>query len=234
MMGPRRVPDERPTFKECFGFPVGSPEARRDVLVGGALLLLGPVGWVLNLGQRLDVVQRLYRADPPYFRGFAPWTRTFARGLKAVCAIAVYLAPAALLGGAGAWLWWRAAAPRTAAALWSTAAAAFAWAVFSLPGGMTYNAAFGDVSYLYRPDKAFRRALAGGRAYLWAWLIGGGAVALSLAGLLAGGVGFLWTSVWAWTVVGYAFSRALVLPRRPRPPAAGGPASGAGAARTGA
>lgn len=82
---------------------------------------------------------------------------------------------------------------------------------FSLPGGMTYNAAFDDISYLYRPDRAFRRAVAGGGAYLRAWLIGASAILLSTLGIAACGIGFFYTSVWAWSVVGYAFSRSLVL-----------------------
>ena len=79
---------------------------------------------------------------------------------------------------------------------------------------MTYNAAFHDISYLYRPDRAFARAWEGGKDYLWAWIIALSAILISFLGLLALGIGFLYTSVWAWMVVGYAFSRALSL-RRP-------------------
>ena len=63
---------------------------------------------------------------------------------------------------------------------------------------------------LYRPDKAWVIAKAGGSRYLKAWLIGLTAIMLSFAGLLVLGVGFLFSSVWAWSVVGYAFSRALL------------------------
>ena len=58
---------------------------------------------------------------------------------------------------------------------------------------------------------ALRRALEGGWAYAWAWVIALSAVTLSSLGLLLLGVGFFYTSVWAWMVVGYAFSRALSL-----------------------
>ncbi len=189
-------------LRECFRFPLATAEARRDLLVGGALMFTTLPGWILNLGHRLDTVRRLHLGDPPWFRGFAPWRRTFVRGLTAWLAIAIYLSPAALFG-LGAWFgspW-----------LWAPCGVAFALAIFSLPGGMTYNAAFGDIRYLYRPDRAFRRAIEGGRAYLHAWAIALAAISLSLLGLLALGVGFFWTSVWAWNVVGYAFSRALAL-----------------------
>jgi len=87
----------------------------------------------------------------------------------------------------------------------------FVLAIYILPGGMTYNAAFNDISYLYRPDRALVRAFEGGTAYLHAWLISPTAIALSFLGLLALGIGFFYTSVWAWMVAGYAFSRALSL-----------------------
>jgi hypothetical protein len=199
-----------PTFGECFAFPLSSREARRDLFAGGTFLFAPFVGWILNLGHRLEVIGRLCRDDPPYFRGFdRPPLRVFSRGLQAFFAIALYLSPstaaaaasfAASQSGGGA-----------ALPLAILAGALFAAAVYVLPGGMTYNAAYDDMSYLYRPDKAFRRAVAGGSAYRRAWLIGLAAIALSPLGLLAFGVGFFYTSVWAWTVIGYAFSRALIL-----------------------
>lgn len=198
------------TFLDCFAFPLRTRAARRDLAVGALLLLTTLPGWICNLGHRLEVVYRLVHDDEPYFRGFQPLALTFTRGLAAWFAITLYLTPAVLCATLSWCLWseW-ARVPFALAALLS-----FALAIFSLPGGMTYNAAFRDVSYLYRPDKAFRRALEGGQLYLKAWCIGGSAVLLSSLGLLAAGVGFLVTSVWAWMVVGYAFSRSLALTAR--------------------
>ncbi len=202
----RRVPPRKPspTFAESFRFPLATPEARRDVVVGGLWLLLTLPGWILNLGHRLNVVARLHSGEVPYFRGFDPLGATFVRGLRAFAAISVYLSPSAVCMGAG-WVMER------DVALLTLGGALFVLAIFALPGGMTYNAAFDDLSYLYRPDRAFRRAVQGGRAYLKAWSIAMAAVSLSLLGLLALGVGFLFTSVWAWSVVGHAFARALVM-----------------------
>jgi hypothetical protein len=207
-----------PGLRECFAFPLASPEARRDVLVGGTLLLLGLVGWILNLGHRLEVVHRVHRGDAQPFHGFSPWGATFLRGLQAFVAISLYLAPAALTFAGGLLAAER--APGTivpmgiggvTGVLFGASFVLFWLGVFCLPGGMTYNAVHRDITYLYRPDKAMRRALAGGRAYLWGWAIALAAISLSLLGLLALGIGFLYTSVWAWSVVGYAFSRSLAL-----------------------
>lgn len=194
-----------PSFAECFRFPVATRDARRDLLIGGTLLLLTVPGWILNMGHRLTVVSRAWHDDPPYFRGFRPWRQTFRRGLQALTAIVVYLSPASALAVL-AWLSWPG---RTAWLAAVAAALLFGVGVFALPGGMTHNAVAGDLSYLVRPDRALRTALAGGRAYLKAWLIAASAVALSFVGLTAAVVGFLYTSVWAWSVVGFAFTSAL-------------------------
>lgn len=197
------------SFRRAFSFPLETSEARRDILVGGVILLCGLIfGWILNLGYRLAVVERLVRGDRPYFRGFAPWRKTFRRGCVAFVAIAGYLSPAVALGlvaahldareqGGGHWLF----------ALLSLIL--FVLAIFTLPGGMTVYAAEGTTHVLSSPKRAFIRAWTRRSIYLKAWGISLAAVTLSFAGLLALGVGFLFTSVWAWEVVGYAFTIAL-------------------------
>jgi hypothetical protein len=68
-----------------------------------------------------------------------------------------------------------------------------------------YCVAF-DLSEVYNPFKALRRVGEGGRAYWHAWVIALCALALSFAGLLVFGVGFLVTSVWFWQVAGFSFA----------------------------
>ena len=192
-----------PGLGESFMFPLSTRAARTDPLVGGtALILLLPLGWVLNMGHRLDVVERVFHGHRPYFRGFAPWPLTLLRGLHATAAILIYLSPSALCATAH----WQGVPFLALPGL-----LLFFVAIYALPGGMTYNAAHRDISYLYRPDRALRRAIAGGRHYLRAWGIALLAICLSSLGILGLGVGFFYTSVWAWMVVGYAFSRALSL-----------------------
>jgi uncharacterized membrane protein len=193
------------SFRDCFTFPIATPAGRRDIFVGGLLLLTLLFGWILNLGHRLEVVHRLANQDAPYFRGFAPWQLTFRLGLRAFTAITLYLMPSILFA-----LLAMAAHDILQTILFIFALIFFLLAIFVLPGGMTHNAATRDMTLLYRPDKAWAIAKSGGRRYLKAWLIALTAVTLSLAGLLVFGIGFLFSSVWAWSVVGYAFSRALL------------------------
>jgi hypothetical protein len=197
-----------PDLLTCFRFPLAGPAARRDVLIGGTLLFGPGIGWIFNLGHRLEVVYRLAHDDTPLFRGFRPWGKTFLRGLQACSAILTYLSPAMALGLASFWTW---RSESTSWPLYAVLALILGiLAVYVLPGGMTHNAAYRDMSLLYRPDKALRVAISGGRHYLKAWGIALVAICLSILGLPFFGIGFFYTSVWAWSVVGYAFSVALL------------------------
>ena len=196
------------TLRDAFAFPVATKDARKDLLIGGCLLFLLLVGWILNLGNRLNVVSRLGAGDRPYFRAFRPWGYTFTRGCISFATISGYLAPAALFGLLAFWF----RQQRFDAGHYSMAvlsALAFGLGVFTLPGCMTVYAVEGDARVLRRPLAAFRRAWTHRRAYLHAWRISLLSIALSLLGLLILGVGFLFTSVWAWDVVGYAFTVAM-------------------------
>jgi len=199
----------RLTIRDAFLFPIESKEARKDLFIGGCLILtLLIIGWILNLGNRLNVVSRLGAGDRPYFRGFKPWRQTFVRGCMSFAAISAYLAPAGVFGLLAFFFRQRGAASGhyLCAAL---SALAFCLGVFTLPGCMTVYAVEGDPQALRRPATAFQRAWDHRKAYLFAWWIAILSILLSFLGILAAGVGFLFTSVWAWDVVGYAFTVAM-------------------------
>ena len=213
------------SFMHCFYFPLSSPQARKDWLWGSLLLYTLFIGWIFNLGHRLDVVHRIFHHQPPYYRGFRPFTQTFLRGLQACLAITLYLSPAVIMGGLSYICY-----PHQAVYLLiPLCILLFVLAIFTLPGGMTYNAAYRDITYLYRPDKAFKRSVQAGKPYLKAWLIALSAITLSLSLIGLYPLAFDWpnfiedwpilipavfiffmASVWAWNVVGYAFSQAIV------------------------
>jgi hypothetical protein len=210
MMNPHHLPAQL-TLADAFRFPVATKDARRDVLIGGSLLFLLIVGWILNLGNRLNVVMRFSADDRPYFRGFRPWGYTFTRGCVSFATISCYLAPAAALGIAAFWCRQNGIAfGHYACAVLS--ALAFVLGVFTLPGCMTVYAVEGDSRVLRRPIAAFQRAWSHRRMYLFAWWIATASIVLSFVGLLGLGIGFFFTSVWAWDVVGYAFTVALYSP----------------------
>jgi hypothetical protein len=208
-------------WKDAFLFPVETPEARRDVLIGGTLILfLWPIGWVLNLGNRLNVVARLHSGRSPYFTGFRPWTSALMRGCISATAIAAYLSPSIVLGALAYYAYSKGTTHLMVVGIGIASGVAFVLAVFTLPGCMTVYAVEGDAAVLRNPVSAFRRAWSRRRVYCRAWAIALASVTLSFAGALAAVVGFLYTSVWSWDVVGYAFTVAMYVPlehtRNPR------------------
>lgn len=169
------------------------------------------VGWILNLGNRLNVVERLYAGQPPYFTGFRPWSSSFCRGCVSFAAIATYLSPSMIFGATAVYLKLHGNdAVHYAFAVLSVIF--FALGVFTLPGCMTVYAAENDKHVLLHPLAAFRRSWQQRKHYLLAWRIAICSILLSLGGLLFLGVGFFFTSVWAWEVVGYAFTVAMYMP----------------------
>jgi hypothetical protein len=54
------------TLVNAFRFPVQSPAACRDLALGGLLLWIPVVGFVLNMGYRLQLVHRLQKGESPW------------------------------------------------------------------------------------------------------------------------------------------------------------------------
>lgn len=185
-------------LRTSFAFPLQSARSRREVLIGAALLLIPFVGWLLNMGHRVMMVHRMLHGEPawPAWRGYGELLR---HGLVTFAGMLYYYAPGlALL--AAAWL-------RNAPALGAAGALLLVLATLAIPGYMTHYCRAFDAAEIFNPARALGRALQGGAAYWRAWAISLAALALSFAGLLALGVGFLVTSVWFWQVAGFSFAR---------------------------
>lgn len=189
------------SLQHAFWFPLQVPAARRDVLIGGLLLLVPGLGWVLNMGHRLRIVHRMQHGEeswPAWSGGAAAWWDLFKHGTITTIGIAVYHLPAA------PFIWW--AQKSGSLAIWAAAAAVWLACSFIVPGFMTFYARTYDVREIMDPRRAMRRAFQGGRPYLHAWGITVCAGLLSWLGLLGFGVGFLFTSVWFWQVAAFSFA----------------------------
>lgn len=180
-----------------FAFPLQSERARREVLIGAALLLVPVVGWLLNMGHRIEMVHRMQHGLPAW-PAWGQWGRLLKHGIITWLGMVYYFTPAGLLA-LGAWRWdlpW----------LLAPSALLFFVATVAIPGYMSHYCVRFDPSEIYNPLKAFSRVIQGGAAYWKAWGIALSALALSFLGLLALGVGFLVTSVWFWQVAGFSFA----------------------------
>jgi hypothetical protein len=198
------------SLKQAFLFPVNSQQGREDVLMGGLFLILFlPIGWILNMGHRLNTVRNFYAGHHPASAGFYPIDKTFSRGLIALKTILLYLLPAMLSGIATlASFYFQLDGLMVASCLFFSLLL-FVLGVFILPGCMTVYAVEEDPAVLKQPIKAFKRAWVKRKCYVKAWWIGLLAIALSFVGLVPYVLGWVFTSVWAWEVVGYVFTIAL-------------------------
>jgi hypothetical protein len=198
------------SLKQAFLFPVNSKQGREDVLTGGLFLLLFlPVGWILNMGHRLNTVRNFYAGQHPASAGFYPIDKTFNRGLVALKTILLYLSPAMFSAIAALLSFWFQAGWVISVSFLFCSFMFFVLGVFVLPGCMTVYAVEEDPTVLNQPIKAFKRAWAKRKCYTKAWWIALLAITLSFLGLMPYVLGWVFTSVWAWEVVGYVFTIAL-------------------------
>ncbi|GIG62699.1 hypothetical protein Lfu02_70710 [Longispora fulva] len=184
-------------LRTSLWFPIAERAARVDVLIGAAWLLVPVVGWLLNLGHRVQVVHRLQHGQPA-FPGWRHPGRLLRHGLITAGAMVCYTAPGGVLLAAGLY--------GDSVVVAVAGGVLFTVAVAAIPGFMTHYCLAFDVAELLRPVRALRRVAACGAGYWRAWGIALTSLAVSLLGLLAGGIGFAVTSVWFWQVAGFSFA----------------------------
>ena len=184
-------------LRSAFAFPLQTREGRTELFIGAALLLLPVVGWLLNMGHRVQMVHNMQTGGPPW-PAWRQYRRLLKYGTVTFLGMVQYLAPAILLG---ALAWKSGSTVLGIVAVWLCALA-----VVAVPGFMSHYCLRFDAKEVFNPIKAFRRVAQGGRGYWHAWLIALPALGVSFLGLLAFGVGFLVTSVWFWQVAGFSFA----------------------------
>jgi len=185
------------SLRTSFAFPLQSRLARREVLIGAALLLLPGVGWLLNMGHRIMMVHRMQHGEPAWPSWRAPG-ELLRHGLVTLLGMLYWHAPGALVIALGA----RLESTGTMAA----GGLLFACGTVAVPGYMTHYCRDFAVREVFSPVLAVRRIRGAGGAYWRAWAIAASALILSFAGLAGFGVFFLVTSVWFWQVAGFSFA----------------------------
>ena len=195
---PPRVELSTPlSLRASFRFPLQSPAARREVLIGAALLLIPVAGWLLNMGHRIQMVRQMQRGEPAW-PAWHSWGTLLRHGLLTFVGMVYYHAPASVCFVLAArlgqpWLY------GLGGVLWVAA-------TILVPGYMTHYCRSADVWAMFDVRRSLQRVREGGRAYWHAWSIALAALLLSFVGLLGAGVFFLVTSVWFWQVAGFSFA----------------------------
>ena len=185
------------TFGNSLRFPLQSADSRRDIFIGGLWLLVPVVGWLLNMGHRVRVVHRMHRGEPPWPAWGEP-RELLRHGALTFLGMMFYGWPGVALMMLGAWLH-RPWVLAVGFALWLLA-------VIAIPGYMSHYCRAYEPREIFDPFRALGRVRQGGLAYWKAWSIVAPIMLLSFVGLLAFGVGFLFTSVWFWQCAAFSFA----------------------------
>src|SRR4051794_22666964 len=137
-------------LRSSFAFPLQSAWARREVLIGAALLLIPVVGWLLNMGHRVMMVHRMLRGEPawPSWRNYGELLR---HGVVTFGGMVFYYLPGAAL--------LLAARLAHAPALAVAGGVLLVLATLAIPGYMTHYCRAFDAAEIYDPSRALRRAL---------------------------------------------------------------------------
>ena len=184
-------------LRSAFAFPTQTREGRKEIVIGAALLLLPVIGWLLNMGHRVQMIHNLQMGVSPW-PAWRQYGRLLRYGTVTFLGMAAYQLPA-ILCAAMAW--------RTGSTMLGILAVGLsAVAIVAVPGYMSHYCVRFDAREVFNPVTALRRVGQGGYAYWHAWWIALAALAVSILGLLGFGVGFLVTSVWFWQVAGFSFA----------------------------
>jgi hypothetical protein len=186
------------SFRTSFGFPLQSALARREVLIGALLLVFLPgVGWLLNMGHRIQMVHRMQQGLPAW-PAWTDWLALLRHGFVTLLGMIYWHLPGALTIAIGVHF------DRPVVVI--LGALFFLCGTVAVPGYMTHYCRAFDVREVFSPLLAIRRIRGAGRAYWRAWSIAASALALSFVGLVGFGAFFFVTSVWFWQVAGFSFA----------------------------
>jgi len=184
-------------LRTSFAFPLQNRTSRREIAVGALWLLVPLIGWLLNMGHRIMFVHNMIHSRPAW-PAWRDYSALLVHGSVTFAGMLFYYSPA-FLCVAGYFC--------TQHLVFQIGAAVcFVAATIAIPGYMSHYCISFDRSEIFDPRKALSRVIQCGSAYWHAWLIALLALACSFFGLLAIGVGFLFTSVWFWQVAGFSFA----------------------------
>ena len=136
------------SLKTSFTFPLQHAQARREVIIGGLWLLVPVVGWLMNMGHRIQMVHNMHAGRPAW----PAWEDPLAllkHGAITFAGMVYYGTPGVGLAAAGLWL--------ESTAMVVVGGLLWAGAVIAIPGYMTHYCRALDPAEIFNPLRALRR-----------------------------------------------------------------------------
>lgn len=189
------------SIKTSFSFPLQSETTRREVVIGALWLLVPLIGWILNMGHRIVFIHNMIhgRKAMPAWKDYG---ELFHHGLITFLGMLYYFLPSIFFGGL--FLLW--------SSQWMLllCCVLFIMATVLIPGYMSHYCVEFNAWEIFNVRRSIGHVFHAGRSYWHAWMIAIAALLLSFLGLIAFGIGFLFTSVWFWQVAGFSFASVMV------------------------
>jgi hypothetical protein len=185
------------TFINAYKFPIQTDKSRQEILWGALLLLIPFIGWILNMGHRIEMVHKMQNGQPSW-PAWGDYNKILKNGAITFLGMLYYYTPSFGMYTLG-WYFEDEVLKLLAVLL-------FLFATVFIPGYMTHYCKNFDVHEIFNPIRTLLRVFQGGILYWKAWSITLSALIISFSGLLLFGIGFLITSVWFWQVAGYSFA----------------------------
>lgn len=193
----RNIPmDGDLALKDALLFPLQNKLARKELLFGALFFIIPPIGWIVNMGYRMNLVNSHHHGQP-LWPAWKNWPNIIKNGLVGALAFFVYMGTGVLIAALSFYN------GSMIGVIIGTILAMFG--TFLIPGFMTFYCVDFDIREVFNFPKAIKRIRIGFRKYLKAWGIVLISASLSTLGLLFFGVGFFITTVWNWQVAAYCF-----------------------------
>jgi len=189
------------TLLNAFRFPLQSRASRHDLLIGGLVLFIPFVGWILNMGHRIVVTHKMLHADDNPWPAWGNLLDLLKHGLITFAGMVLYHIPAALTAVLAQQL--------NSVMLYILAAILWVLGTCVVPGYMTAYCVSYDPREVFNITRSIKRVLNARSTYWKAWLITICAMLTSFAGLLGLGLLFFWTSVWFWQAAAFCFANTM-------------------------
>lgn len=189
------------TLRNAFRFPLQSRASRHDLLIGGLVLLIPFVGWLLNMGHRIAVTHEMINGNNEPWPAWSRPLQLLKHGLITFAGMVLYHIPAAIVIILAQQL--------NSVPLYALAALLWVLGTCVVPGYMTAYCVSYDAREVFNIPRSIKRVLNARSTYWKAWLITLCAMLTSFAGLLGLGLLFFWTSVWFWQTAAFCFANTM-------------------------
>jgi hypothetical protein len=203
-------------FGKAFSFVFEDEDWLKKIAVGGLLSLIPVIGIFVVLGWGVEITKRVINGDPEVLPDWSDFGGYLTRGFMVFLVAFIYLLPVILLQACSSLPYLYEAADETLLTIFTIVTVCFGClttiysigAYLLLPAAIARYAATGEVSAAFKLGEVFK--MVKNNIGTYAMVLLGGIVASLVAslGVIACGIGVLFTSVYSFAINGHLWGQA--------------------------